>query len=90
MCAGGGGLLWEIFLCRSSIWGGTNIRDTGWLGHSARLGAPFGAEFHDFPVIFLHNFDELLFKAVLVFVPDVFETVNVVFLLTPVLSCWTS
>ncbi len=68
----------------------TNIRDTGWLWHSARLGAPFGAEFHDFPVIFLHNFDELLFKAVLVFVPDVFETVNVVFLLTPVLSCWTS
>ncbi len=68
----------------------TNIRDNGWLWYSARLGAPFGVEYHDFPVIFLHNFDELLFKALLLFTPNVFEVVNIVFLLTPVLSSWAA
>ena len=68
----------------------TNIRDTGWLWHSTRLGAPFGAEFHDFPVIFLHNFDELLFKVLLLFTSNVFEVVNIAFLLTPVFSSWAA
>lgn len=60
-----------------------NILDTGWVWSSPRLAAPFSEDLHDFPVVFLHNFDNLLLKLILFIVPDPFVAVNIETIMTP-------
>lgn len=59
-----------------------NVLDSGWNMVSDRLGAPFTTDFYDFPPYFLHNFDLLILKIVLIFTSNIFLAVNISFVLT--------
>lgn len=61
------------------------ILDTGWVAENPYLGAPFRAEYYDFPQAFLRTFDVLLIKILALFSQDAVLVANLFFLTTGVL-----
>lgn len=46
-----------------------SMQDFGWYAENPGLGAPFGAEFYDYPAFFLSNFDHVIMKVLSLVLP---------------------
>ena len=66
------------------------ICDNGWFWGNDKIGAPYGTNMFDFPVVFILNFENLLTKIVTLFSKSPFIVFNILYLFTFVLCGITS